>query len=1225
MTTHAPPATRPPAPRTDALKAVLAERILVLDGATGTRIQTEELVEADFRGQRFADHPSELLNLNDLLVLTQPELILGIHGEYLDAGADVIETNTFNANSISLADYGLSEFVYEINLEATKLARRAVETFEAANPGQTRFVAGSIGPTSRMLSMSQDVNDPAARNTSFEELRATYYDQVRGMVEGGVDLLLPETNIDTLNLKACLFAIDEVLSEHGLAIPTIASVTFIQEGSDRTLSGQTLRAFLASISHADLLGVTINCALGPVHMRAQVQELSERCPLLTGCYPNAGLPNEFGGFDLSPTDMAAVLREFAESGWLNIVGGCCGTMPIHIRAIADAVRDLPKRELPTLEQNTTFSGLDAYEFRDETNLTMIGERTNVAGSRKFLRLIRQEKFEEAVEVARKQVEGGANLIDVCMDEALLDGKACMTRFLNQIASEPDVARVPVMVDSSDFAVLEAGLRCVQGKGVANSLSLKDGEQVFLERARTVRRYGAAVVIMAFDETGQATGVERRVEIASRAYRILTEQAGFAPQDLIFDLNVYPVATGLEADERNSLDFIEAVAEVKRLFPAVRFSGGISNVSFSYRGNDVVREAMHAVFLYHAIRAGLDMAIVNAGQLTVLDEVDPELREAVEDVILARKPGATDRLTEIAERFLGQTTARVEDKVWRGEPLANRISHALLHGVVEFVQEDMAEALAAYPTPLSIIEGPLMDGMSHVGRLFGSGKMFLPQVVKSARVMQKAVAQLTPHMERAAGQSRGKVLLATVKGDVHDIGKNIVGVVLGCNGFEILDLGVMVSCEKILEAAVKNGVDYVGLSGLITPSLHEMVHVAKEMSRLEFQVPLLIGGATTSRKHTAVKIAPEYDQTLHVLDATCAVEVLSTLTDPEARAKLLEETLVDQEAARVAFANRAESKPLLSWADAVANPLELSFDDLTRPAKYGVEVLSPSLSDVRQYIDWTPFFTTWQLRGTYPKILDRPGIGPKARELKADADAMLDRIEAEGWFEPRAIYGLFPAASEGEDLVVLDETRQSVRARFPMLRQQGQRKRGPNLSLVDFVAPRESEAEDHLGAFVVTVGPGVGTAAAKFREDHDEYQAILVQSLGDRIAEALAEWLHERVRAAWGYEPVGTHSKEDMIRERYRGIRPAPGYPASPDHLLKPRLFELLSAESIGVELTESMAMLPASSVSGLYFAHPKSRYFAVGRIGQDQVAAYAKRAEIDLEVAQRWLAPNLDA
>lgn len=1224
MTTQAPAQPRRAAPRTAALRALLARRIVVFDGATGTRIQTEELGEADFRGERFRDHGRELLNLNDLLVLTKPELIRAIHHEYLDAGADIIETNTFNANLISLLDYDLSELVYELNFEAAKLAREAADGWERAHPGETRFVAGSIGPTSRMLSMSQDVNDPAARNVTFEELRQTFYDQARGLVEGGVDLLLPETNIDTLNLKACLFAIDQVLTERAIAIPTVASVTFIQEGSDRTLSGQTLQAFLASISHADLLGVTINCALGPHHMRAQVEELSERCELFTGCYPNAGLPNEFGGFDLGPEDMAQALREFADAGWLNFVGGCCGTMPSHIAAIAQVVRGLPPRELPSVPKLTTFSGLDAYELRKDANLTMVGERTNVAGSRRFLRLISQGKFEDAVEVARQQVEGGANLIDVCMDEALLDGKAAMTRFLNQIAAEPDVARVPVMVDSSDFEILEAGLRCVQGKGVANSISLKDGEALFLERARRIRRYGAAAVVMAFDEEGQATGVERRLEIATRAYRILTEQAGFAPQDVIFDLNVYPVATGIPADERNSLDFIEAVAEVKRRFPLVRCSGGISNVSFSYRGNEVVREAMHAVFLYHAIQAGLDMAIVNAGQLTVLDEVDPELRQAVEDVILARGPEATDRLTALAERYLGQTTTRAEDLSWREEPLTKRLEHALLNGVVSHIDQDVAEALGVYPTPLSIIEGPLMDGMSVVGELFGAGKMFLPQVVKSARVMQKAVAQLTPLMQRVDGQSRGKVLIATVKGDVHDIGKNIVGVVLGCNGFEVVDLGVMVSCEKILKTAREIGADYVGLSGLITPSLHEMVHVAKEMTRQGFKVPLLIGGATTSRKHTAVKIAPEYAQTLHVLDASRAVEVVSALSDETARAKLLSENLVEQEASRVAFANRDERKPLATWAEACQNRLSLKWADLACPSQLGVQALSPPLAEVRQYIDWTPFFTTWQLRGSYPQILEREGVGEKARELLADAQAMLDTIEREGWFTPRAVFGLFPANSEGEDLLVFaDESRADVSARFPMLRQQAKLERRPNLSLADYVAPRGHA--DYLGAFVVTAGPGAGEAAARFRQDHDEYQAILVQSLGDRIAEALAEWLHEHVRDQWGYEPRGTFTPDELIRERYRGIRPAPGYPACPDHLLKPRLFELLSAgEATGVELTESMAMLPASSVSGLYFAHPESRYFAVGRIDAEQVADYARRLEIDLETAERWLSPNLD-
>ncbi|HBP19365.1 MAG TPA: methionine synthase [Planctomycetes bacterium] len=1208
----------------EALERALAERIVVFDGATGTRLQSENLDEAAFRGQRYAKHPIPLLNLNDLLVFSQPDLIRQVHAEYLDAGADVIETNTFNANAISLAEYQLQDVAYELNLEAARLARQAADDHARGREGDVRFVAGSIGPTSRTLSMSQDVNDPAARACTFDQLRAAYVDQVAGLVDGGVDLLLPETVFDTLNLKACLFAIEEVFEQRGFRIPVIASVTFIQEGSDRTMSGQTLEAFLASVQHVDLLGLSINCALGPDTMRPHVEELSARSPLWTGCYPNAGLPNEFGGFDLGPEDMASSLANYAKEGWLNFVGGCCGSQPSHIRAIADAVRGLPRRELPQIEPVTTFSGLDAYTLRSDSNFTMIGERTNVAGSRRFLRLIKKGDFETAVEVARQQVEGGANVIDVCMDEALLDGVEAMTHFLNQIGGEPDVARVPIMVDSSDFEVLEAGLKCVQGKGIANSLSLKDGEEVFRQRAQRVRRYGAAVVVMAFDEQGQATGVERRVEIASRAYAILTE-VGFAPEDIIFDVNVYPVATGIPADDRNSLDFLEAVAQIKAKFPGVRTSGGLSNVSFSYRGNDVVREAMHAVFLYHAIQAGLDMAIVNAGQLTLYDEIEPDLREAVEDVILARSEGATDRLTEIAERFLGKKTERKEDLAWREQPLAKRLEHALLNGIVAFVETDLDEALQTYPTPLGIIEGPLMDGMSVVGDLFGSGKMFLPQVVKSARVMQKAVAHLEPHMERKEGESRGKVLLATVKGDVHDIGKNIVGVVLGCNGFQIVDLGVMVPCEKILAAAREHAVDIVGLSGLITPSLHEMVHVAKEMTREGFRCPLLIGGATTSRKHTAVKIAPEYGSTLYVLDASRAVEVVGALLDPKAKEELLASTHSEQEQMRADF-HGGKGKPLRPLGEARANRLEVEWkqEDLPAPAELGARELSPRVSDLVPYIDWTPFFTAWQLKGSYPKILDKPEIGPKARELKEEAEQLLAKIDAEGWFTPRAVYGLFRAWSEGDDVVLLDSAEREVR--FPMLRQQvafkgAQRK---NLCLADFVAPKESGLVDHVGAFVVTAGPGAVEVAQRFRAEHDEYQAILTQTVADRIAEAMAEWLHERVRAEWGYEELGQHSPEALIKERYQGIRPAPGYPACPDHQLKPRLFELLGAEqATGVSLTESLAMNPPASISGLYFAHPQARYFALGRIDRDQLEDYARRLGVDAEVAERWLAPNL--
>jgi 5-methyltetrahydrofolate--homocysteine methyltransferase len=1201
------------------------DRIVVLDGATGTRIQNEGLDEAAFRGERFKDHDHDVLNLNDLLVLTQPDLIRQVHLEYLEAGADVIETNTFNATDVSLSDYGVQDLVYEINFEAAKLAREAVAAFEASHPGEQRFVAGSIGPTSRTLSMSQDVSDPAARNLTFEQLRATYADQVSGLVDGGVDLLLPETVIDTLNLKACLFAIQEVLEDRGLKLPVIASVTFIQAGSERTLSGQTLPAFLASVQHADLLGVAINCSLGPEHMRAHVQELSGRSPLWTGCYPNAGLPNEFGGFDLGPDDMASTLADFARQGWLNFVGGCCGSTPAHVKAIADAVRGLSPRTRPSVTPLSTYSGLEAYELRADSNFTMIGERTNVAGSRRFLRLIKKGKFEEATEVARHQVTGGANIIDVCMDEALLDGAAAMTRFLNQIAAEPDIARVPVMVDSSDFAVLEAGLRCVQGKGIANSLSLKDGEEVFLERARLVRRYGAAVVVMAFDEVGQATGVDRRVEISARAYALLTETVGFAPEDIIFDVNVYPVATGIAADDRNSLDFIEAVAEIKRRFPRVRCSGGISNVSFSYRGNDVVREAMHAVFLYHSIQAGLDMGIVNAGQLTVYDEIDDELKEAVEDVILARREDATDRLTDLAERYQGRKTTRAEDLSWREEPLPKRLEHALLNGLVSFIDADVGEALATYPTPLSIIEGPLMDGMAVVGDLFGSGKMFLPQVVKSARVMQKAVAVLEPHMEREAGTSRGKVLLATVKGDVHDIGKNIVAVVLSCNGFEVVDLGVMVSCDKILSTAREVGADMIGVSGLITPSLHEMVHIAKEMTRKEFTCPFLIGGATTSRRHTAVKIAPEYSEVVYVLDASRAVEVVAALSDSEQRKKLISATHEEQEAIRVDF-HGGPRKALAPLAEARERRLQLEWkaEDLAQPQALGVVELTPSVEELIPYIDWTPFFSAWELKGTYPKLLDKPKIGPRARELKADADAVLKRITNEGILTPRAVYGLFRACSEGDDVIVTDAA--GVEQRLPMLRQQTQSKQGkPTLCLADFVAPRASGLSDHLGAFVVTAGPGSVAEAARLRsEEHDDYTAILVQSLADRLAEALAEWLHERARDAWGYEPQGTHQPGALLREPYRGIRPAPGYPACPNHLLKPTLFALLDAEQrLGVSLTESMAMNPPASVSGFYLAHPAARYFAIGKLGEDQLLDYAARREISRDEAERWLAPYL--
>ncbi len=1224
-----PPTTAAPdtlAARRQALEKLLAQRIVVLDGAMGTRLQAFDLTEPDFRGERFQDHDADLLNLNDLLVLTRPGLVRDVHREYLDAGADVIETNTFSANAISLADYGLQDLVYELNLEAARLAREAVASYEADHPGARRWVAGSIGPTNRTCSMSQDVSDPGSRAVTFEELRATYYEQARGLLDGGVDLLLPETTIDTLNLKAALFAIDQLREERGEAVPVVASVTFTQAGSNRILSGQTLAAFWASISHADLLAVTINCALGAKEMRPHVQELAELAPIWTGCYPNAGLPNEFGGFDETPESLAEVMGELARAGWLNLAGGCCGTLPEHIRAVAEAVRGVAPRRRPQPRREPTYSGLDVYTIRPDSNLTLIGERTNVAGSRRFLRLIKGGKFDDAVEVARQQVEGGANLLDVNMDEGLLDGPASMTRFLNRIAAEPDIATVPVMVDSSDWEVLEAGLKCLQGKGVVNSISLKDGEAAFLEKARLVRRYGAAVVVMGFDEEGQAATTPHKVEIAERAFRLLTEEVGFPAEDVIYDANVFPVATGIADHDDYGVAFIEAVREVKRRCPGIRTSGGISNVSFSFRGNDLVREAMHAVFLYHAIQAGLDLAIVNAGQLAVYEEIQPELRARVEDVILNRRPDAGERLTELAQQVAGKGKQRQEDLSWREQPLAERMAHALLHGIDRFVPEDVGEALKVYEDPLEIIEGPLMKGMGVVGDLFGAGKMFLPQVVKSARVMQKAVALITPHMEREATDSRGKVLLATVKGDVHDIGKNIVGVVLGCNGFDVVDLGVMVPANKILERARTEGVDMVGLSGLITPSLHEMVAVARELRREGFTLPLLIGGATTSKRHTAVKIAPEYDTVVHVLDASRAVEVVGELLDPKRSPAMQQANREEQERARQAFAARDQSRPLVPIVEARARrqPIEWRAEDLARPERLGVVTLEPALAQLVPFIDWTPFFSAWELKGTYPSIFDKPELGPRARELFDDAQRLLDRIVKEGRLQARAVYGLFRAHAEGDDVVVLPEEGEAVR--FPMLRQQQGRSDGkrPCVSLADYVAPKESGLADHVGAFVVTAGHGSAEAAARFRAEHDEYSAILVQALADRLAEACAEWLHEQVRAAWGYEQVGTHAKEDLIRERYRGIRPAPGYPACPDHGLKPRLFALLDATAAtGVELTEGLAMTPPASVSGLYFAHPEARYFAVGKVGKDQVEDYARRMGLGVEEAERALVTAL--
>ncbi|MCA8920160.1 MAG: methionine synthase [Planctomycetes bacterium] len=1214
----------------EALKSLLDRRIVVLDGAMGTLIQLEELDEAAFRGERFADHTLPLHNCNDVLVLTQPDLLRRIHTVYLDVGADVIETNSFNATSIAMEDYGLEGQIYDLNHAAARVACEAVEAWEQAHPGDVRFVAGSMGPTNRMGSLSPKADQPAYRAIDYDGLYAAYYEQARGLIEGGVDMILCETSIDTLNLKAALGAVHALKRELDRPeLPVLASITFTQEGSDRILSGQTVDAVWTSIEHFDLTAVLINCALGPEAMRPLLAQLAQVAPIPVGCYPNAGLPNEFGEFDATPESMAKTLGEFAEAGWLNLTGGCCGSRPEHVRAIAEAVKGCAPRQIPSVEPGLRLSGLEVYS-PTPGGFTIVGERTNVSGSRKFSRLIREERFEEATEVARKQVTGGANILDVCMDADLIEGPAAMTRFLNQIAAEPDISRIPVMVDSSDWEVLEAGLKVLQGKGVVNSISLKDGEAKFLERARKVRAYGAAAVVMGFDEQGQATSAEHKLQIAERAYTLLTEQAGFPPDDIIYDPNVLAVATGIEEHADYAKNFIEACRLIKARFPRIKLSGGISNVSFAFAGNDVVREAMHAAFLYHAIKAGLDMGIVNAGQLAVYEEVPKKLRDLVEDVIFNRHPGATDALVDYAEQVRGSGKKRVEDLSWREGTLHERFGHALLHGLVNFVDEDVAEALATFPTPLSIIEGPLMDGMGVVGELFGAGKMFLPQVVKSARVMQKAVALIEPHMEREANASRGRLLLATVKGDVHDIGKNIVGVVLACNGYDIIDMGVMQPAQDILDRAKQEGVDLIGLSGLITPSLREMAHVASEMQRQGFTCPLLIGGATTSLKHTAVKIAPSYaGPVVYVKDASKSVDVLGELLS-ERKDAFVATNHAQQAAAQEAFANRPTRQPLVSIAEARARatPIAWSAEDLSTPRRLGIQELSVKLGDLIPYVDWTPFLHTWELKGTYPAIFEDPQQGEHARKLVEDARALMQRLDREGALQARAVYGLFRAHSEGDDVVLLGEDGAEL-TRLPQLRQQQQKStRGtdtrPYQCLADFVAPKASGLSDHVGAFAVTAGLGLEPLVAAAEAKQDPYEKILLQAVADRFAEALAEYLHERVRAEWGYDEVGRLQQGELLKERYRGIRPAPGYPASPDHRIKRRLFALLDVEArTGITLTSGLAMHPAASVSGLYFAHPEAKYFAVGPVGEDQVRDYAQRWGEPIEEAELWLEHGL--
>jgi 5-methyltetrahydrofolate--homocysteine methyltransferase len=1215
-----------------ALEAIVAERILVLDGAMGTMIQRHDLGEDDFRGELLKDHPTPLQGNMDLLPLTRPDVIAGIHDEYFAAGADVATTNTFTATAIAQSDYGTEGLIREINLAAARVAREVADRWTAVDPARPRFVAGSIGPLNVTLSISPSVEDASLRRVTFDQVRDAYAEQVRALIDGGVDMLLVETIFDTLNAKAAIVAIHETFAAMGVELPIMISVT-ITDRSGRTLSGQTVEAFWASVAHAEPFSVGINCALGATEMRPFLEALAAVAPVYVSCYPNAGLPNAFGGYDEQPSETSKELGEFARSGLFNIVGGCCGTTPDHIRAVAHAVEGVPPRRIPEPDHLTRYSGLEPFAIYPGSSFTMIGERTNVTGSRKFAKLIIDGDFTTALEVAAEQVRNGANIIDVNMDEGMLDSEQAMTTFLNMVATEPDIARVPIMIDSSKWTVIEAGLKCVQGKAIVNSISLKEGEEDFLAKAQLVRRYGAGCVVMCFDEQGQADSTERRVAIAERAYRLLVDRAGMPPEDIIIDPNVLAVATGLEEHADYARGFIAALRQIKERCPGVRTSGGISNLSFAFRGNDVVREAMHTAFLFHAIDAGLDMGIVNAGQLGVYQDIPAELLELVEDVIHNRREEATERLIAFAETVKNDGVAReVVNAAWREGSVEERLSHALVHGIVEYVEADTEEARLVYPTPLSVIEGPLMAGMRIVGERFGDGQMFLPQVVKSARVMKRAVAILEPYMaeerERTGATSQGKLVLATVKGDVHDIGKNIVGVVLGCNGYEVVDLGVMIPADRILDAAIEEDADIIGLSGLITPSLDEMVHVAREMERRNFQLPLLIGGATTSKQHTAVKIAPEYSGLVtHVLDASKAVDVVSRVIDPNGRLDFLDELRVEQQELREVHAGKS-ARAMLTIEDARAKrtPIAWGADDITVPEFTGVRILDDvPLTDLVPFIDWTFFFHAWELRGRFPGVLEHPKYGDAAKELYANATELLDRITREKLLQATGVYGFWPANADADDIVVFADAARSLElTRFPMLRQQRVKADDkPSFSLADFVAPASSGLPDHLGAFAVTAGLGADVLIAEFERDNDDYSAIMVRALADRLAEAFAEMLHQRVRREWGYGADEHLGPDDLVAERYRGIRPAFGYPACPDHTEKRRLFDLLGAEALGITLTESFAMLPAAAVSGIYLAHPATRYFAVGPINADQVADYAARKGIPVAEAERWLGPNL--
>ena len=1214
----------------------LEKRILILDGAMGTMIQRYQLSEEDYRGERFKDWPSDLKGNNDLLTLTQPQIIKDIHIAYLDAGADILETNTFNANTISMADYDMESLAYELNVESAKLARAAADEFTAKNPDKPRFVAGIIGPTNRTASISPDVNNPGSRNITFDQLVESYLEAARGLVEGGCDVIMIETIFDTLNAKAAIFAIETYFEESGSKLPVMISGT-ITDASGRTLSGQTTEAFYNSLRHINPVSIGLNCALGPDLLRPYIEEMSRVANVCVNVHPNAGLPNEFGEYDLSAADMAKEIKDWAENGFLNIVGGCCGTSPAHIEAIAKAVADIPPRKRPSIPVACRLSGLEPFNIEEDSLFVNVGERTNVTGSAKFKRLILNSQYDEALDVAREQVENGAQIVDVNMDEGMLDGLEAMTLFLNLIATEPDISKAPIMVDSSKWEIIEAGLKCIQGKGIVNSISLKEGEENFIKYAKLVRKFGAAMVVMAFDEVGQADTFERKVEICTRSYKILTEQLNFPPEDIIFDPNIFAVATGIEEHNNYGVDFIEATRKIKQTLPHALVSGGVSNVSFSFRGNNVVREAIHAVFLYHAYKAGMDMGIVNAGQLAVYDDLPEELRNAVEDVVLNRSDTATETLLEIAEKYRGDgVTQKKEDLSWREQPVAKRLEHALVKGIDQYVVEDTEEARLTFERPIQVIEGPLMDGMNVVGDLFGAGKMFLPQVVKSARVMKKAVAHLLPYIEAEKdgnAQSNGKILMATVKGDVHDIGKNIVGVVLQCNNFEIIDIGVMVPANTILEEAKKHDVDIIGLSGLITPSLEEMSHIAKEMQRLNYNVPLMIGGATTSKAHTAVKIEPHYnnDVTVWVKDASRAVGVAQKLISDEFKDEFASELRAEYEAVRIQHAGRRSQTRWLNFENAQNNKTNIDWDkfEAIAPNQTDIQVFDDyDLEEIAQYIDWTPFFHSWELKGSYPKILDDPEKGAEAKKLFNDAQKMLKTIIDEKWLKARAVMGIFPANRTGDDTITLytDESCKTELMQLNHLRQQTEKPPGrPNRSLADFIAPLESGKKDYLGAFAVTTGIGIDEKIAEFEKDHDDYNSIMLKAIADRLAEAFAELLHEKTRKEiWGYARDENLENNDLIKEKYQGIRPAPGYPACPDHTEKALLWQLLDVDkNAGISLTEHFAMVPTAAVSGWYFANPESRYFAVGKINHDQVVDYAKRKNMDLKEAERWLAPNL--